>query len=125
MGEAGGGTRLKDERNRVARKERHVSERERERERDLAHASKREGERTSRTHRVRNARESLEPLSTTNEARCIAFAIRAVLICPDRLTLGKTLYSGLPRSRFRVSRLPAVSNQMRILRKRDIALLQQ
>lgn len=43
--------------------------------------------------RLRNARESLEPLSTTNEARCIArFAIRAALISPGPLTLGKSLW---------------------------------
>lgn len=55
----------------------------------------RRGENERRTRRLRNARESLEPLSTTNEARYIArspFARRAALISPSPLTLGKSLW---------------------------------
>lgn len=108
-------TRLKDERNCAATEKRETNvqrevlswERGREREKDRTSIME-------NARRVRNARESLEPLSTTNEARCIAFAIRAVLISPDRLTLGKTLQ----RSAHAKVSFPRIkvtdSNQMKI-----------
>ncbi|KYM80043.1 hypothetical protein ALC53_09569 [Atta colombica] len=80
----------------------------------------RENER--KTRQLRNARESLEPLSTTNEVRYIARSPFATLISPNPLTLGKSLWrSAHAKVSFPRTKVTGNPNEMRI--RGDAAML--